>query len=109
MMKTMLASALVAAGVLGLTACDVKKTQEGNVSLPKYEVEKKAEGDVTPPKFDVTGPDVKVGSKETTVKVPDVDVKTEKKTITVPDVDVKTGQEKNREAQSMGAAGSSKQ
>ena len=105
MLKTMLTSALVAAGVLGLSACDVRKTQEGNVSLPKYEVEKKAEGDVTPPKFDVTGPDVKVGSKETTVNVPDVDVKAEKKTITVPDVDVKTGQEKNREAQSMGASG----
>lgn len=105
MLKTMLTSALVAAGVLGLAACDVKKTQEGNVSLPKYEVEKKAEGDVTPPKFDVTGPDVKVGTKETTVNVPNVDVKAEKKTITVPDVDVKTGQEKNREAQSMGGSG----
>lgn len=106
MLKTMLTSALVAVGVLGLSACDVKKTQEGNVSVPKYEVEKKAEGDITPPKFDVTGPDVKVGTKEATVKVPDVDVKTEQKTVTVPDVDVKTGQEKNREAQSMGAAGS---
>lgn len=107
MIKTLLTSALVAAGALGLSACDVKKTQEGNVSVPKYEVEKKASGDVTLPKYDVTGPDVKVGSKEATVKVPDVDVKTEQKTITVPDVDVKTGQEKNREAQSMGAAGTS--
>jgi len=110
MFKTMLTSALVAAGVLGLSACDVRKTQEGNVSVPKYEVEKKAEGNVTLPKYDVKGPDVQVGSKDATVKVPDVDVKTEQKTVRVPDVDVKTGGEKRaEETRQMGAAGSSKQ
>lgn len=107
MFKTTLATALIAAGALGLAACDVKKTQEGNVSVPKYEVEKKQSGDVTLPKYDVTTPDVKVGSKETTVTVPDVDVKAEKKTIEVPTVDVKTAKEKEQEqaGKQMGATG----
>jgi len=111
MLKTMITTALVSAAAVGLSACDVRKTQEGNVSVPKYEVEKKAEGDVTLPKYDVKGPDVQVGSKQTTVNVPDVDVRAEKKTITVPDVDVKTGGEKRAEesTRQMGAAGSGKQ
>jgi hypothetical protein len=71
---------------LGLSACDVKKTQEGNVTVPKYEVEKKASGDVTLPKYDVTTPDVKVGSTEKTITVPKVE--TEKKTVEVPTVTV---------------------
>jgi hypothetical protein len=93
MIKTTLAIAMISVGALGLSACDVKKTQEGNVSVPKYDVTKKAEGDVTLPKYDVTGPDVKVGSKEATVTVPTV--KTEEKKIDVPTVDVTTGKEKN--------------
>jgi uncharacterized lipoprotein len=107
MFKTTLATVLVAASVLGLSACDVKKTQEGNVTVPKYEVEKKQSGDVTLPKYDVTTPDVKVGSKEATVKVPNVDVHTEKKTIEVPTVDVKTAKEKEAEQanKQMGATG----
>ncbi|MES2784491.1 MAG: hypothetical protein V4684_03440 [Pseudomonadota bacterium] len=92
MIKTTLVATLVAVGAMGLTACDVKKTQEGNVSVPKYEVEKKAEGDVTLPKYDVTTPDVKVGTKDATVTVPTIE--TEKKTIEVPTVDVVTGKEK---------------
>ena len=86
MLKTTLAAALISVGVIGLTACDVKKTQEGNVTVPKYEVEKKASGDVTLPKYDVKTPDVQVGSKETTVTVPTV--KTEEKKVTVPSVTV---------------------
>jgi len=92
MQKTILAAAIVSFGVLGLTACDVKKTQEGNVSVPKYEVEKTKQGDVTLPKYDVTTPDVKVGSTEKSVTVPTV--KTEERTINVPTVDVTTGKEK---------------
>ena len=92
MFKTTLIAAVVSAGVLGLTGCDVKKTQEGNVTVPKYEVEKTKEGSVTLPKYDVTTPDVKVGSKETTVTVPTV--KTEEKTIEVPTISVTTGKEK---------------
>lgn len=92
MQKTILAAAIVSFGVLGLTACDVKKTQEGNVSVPKYEVEKTKQGDVTLPKYEVTTPDVKVGSTEKSVTVPTV--KTEERTISVPTVDVTTGKEK---------------
>ena len=88
MFKTTLTAALVSVGALGLTACDVNKTQEGNVSAPKYEVSKTQEGNVQLPKYDVTPPDVKVGQKETTVKVPDVDVKTEEKKVSVPTVKV---------------------
>lgn len=88
MIKTTLTAALIAAGALGLTACDVNKTREGNVTVPKYEVEKTQQGNVTLPKYDVTPPDVKVGTAEATVKVPKVDVKTEEKKVTVPTVKV---------------------
>lgn len=92
MLKTTLATALIAVGVLGLSACDVKKTQEGSVTVPKYEVEKKQSGEVTLPKYDVTTPDVKVGSTEKSVTVPTV--QTEKRTIEVPTVDVTSAKEK---------------
>ena len=104
MLKTTIAAAVVSICAAGLYGCDVQKTQEGNVTVPKYEVEKKASGDVTLPKYDVTTPDVKVGSKETTVTVPNVDVNAEKKTIEVPTVEVKTAKEKEAE-KSMGASG----
>ena len=94
MLKTTLAIGIISIGVLGLTGCDVKKTQEGNVSVPKYDVTKKKDGDVTLPKYDVTTPDVKVGSKEATVNVPTV--KTEEKKIEVPTVDVTTAKEKEK-------------
>ncbi len=77
--NTLLAS-LVAVACVGLTACDVTKTKEGDVTLPKY---------------DVTAPDVKVTKKEAEVTVPKVT--TEKETVTVPSIDVKTGQEKAAE------------
>ena len=92
MTKTILTIAMLCAGALGLSACDVKKTQSGSVTVPKYEVEKTQEGNVTVPKYDVTTPDVKVGSAEKSITVPTV--KTEKKTIEVPTVDVTTGKEK---------------
>jgi hypothetical protein len=96
MRKTILAAAIASFGVLGLTACDVKKTQEGNVDVPKYEVEKTQSGSVTPPKYEVTPPDVKVGSAEKTITVPTV--KTEERTINVPTVDVTTAKEKEAAA-----------
>ncbi len=106
MFKTSLIAAAAAAAALGLTACDVQKTAEGNVQAPKYEVTKKQEGNVDLPKYDVKGPDVKVGTTEKQVTVPNVDVKAEKKTIEVPKVDVTTGKEKREgsDTQSMGAA-----
>jgi hypothetical protein len=108
MLKNVLATAMIATGLLGLAACDVKKTQEGNVSLPKYDVQKKASGDVTLPKYDVTTPDVQVGSKEATVTVPKVE--TEKRTIEVPTVGVKTAREKEQEQaqKQMGSSGTAK-
>jgi hypothetical protein len=95
MFKTTLAVGIISLGVLGLSGCDVKKTQEGNVTVPKYDVTKKKDGDVTLPKYDVTTPDVKVGSTDATVKVPKVT--TEEKKIEVPTVEVKTAKEKEQE------------
>ena len=95
MFKTTLAAAIVSIGVAGLAGCDVKKTQEGNVTVPKYEVEKKQAGDITLPKYEVTTPDVKVGTKDATITVPKVE--TEKKTIEVPSIEVKTAKQKEAE------------
>ena len=92
MLKITLAATAMAFGALGLAGCDVKKTQEGNVTVPKYEVEKKQAGDVTLPKYEVTGPEVKVGTTEKTVTVPTV--KTEEKKIEVPTVSVKPAPDK---------------
>ena len=94
-MRHTLITTLVAAGVLGLTACDVRKTQEGNVSLPKYEVEKTQAGDVTLPKYDVTTPDVKVTTTEKTVNVPTI--KAEEKTVELPKVEITTAKEKTKQ------------
>jgi uncharacterized lipoprotein len=78
------ATALILLSALGLAACDVDKTQEGE--MPDVSVEG---GQV--PKYDVDAPDVDVNKEERTVTVPDVDVdvKKEERTVTVPDVDVK--------------------
>lgn len=90
MIKTTLSLAALAVAVAGIAGCDVRKTQEGNVSVPKYEVEKKQSGDVTLPKYEVTPPNVQISTTEKTVTVPDVDVsvKKEQKTIEVPTVKV---------------------
>lgn len=86
MLKITLAAGSVALGALALAGCDVKKTQEGNITIPKYEVEKTQSGSVTVPKYEVTPPDVKVGSTEKTVTVPKLT--TEEKKIEVPTVSV---------------------
>lgn len=92
MLKSTLTIAAVSIAALGLSACDVKKTQEGNVTVPKYEVEKKQSGDVTLPKYDVTTPDVKVGSTEKTVTVPKIE--SQEKKIEVPTVTVTPADQK---------------
>ena len=98
--RTVLAlSALAATFALG--ACDVRKTQEGDVTVPKYEVEKTQEGNVTLPKYDVTTPDIKVGTTQTEVTVPKLT--TEKETITVPVIGVKTADEKLAEERAAAA------
>ena len=73
-----------------LAACDVKKTAEGNVTLPKYE--KTQSGDVTLPKYDVTAPKVEVTKEEKVVTVPTV--KTEEKVIEVPKISVTPAKDK---------------
>ncbi|MEO7641448.1 MAG: hypothetical protein ABIU07_08545, partial [Ramlibacter sp.] len=83
---------LISIGALGLAACDVKKTQEGNITVPKYEVEKTQSGDVTLPKYDVKTPDVQVSTTEKTITVPTI--KTEEKTIEVPKVTVTPAKDK---------------
>jgi predicted RecA/RadA family phage recombinase len=90
-----LIAALAAVSALGLAGCDVKKTEEGSVSVPKYEVQKTQEGGVNLPKYDVTAPEVNVTKKEVEVAVPKVT--TEKETVSVPSIDIKSGQEKAEE------------
>jgi hypothetical protein len=79
---------LLSAASMALVGCDVRKTQEGNVDLPKYDVSKTQEGSVQAPKYDVTAPKVDVTSEQKTVDVPKVGVYTEKETLTVPKVEV---------------------
>ena len=90
MFKPMLVISTAAIVTLGLAACDVEKTQEGNITVPKYE--KTQEGNVTVPKYDVTAPDVKVETTEKTVTVPTV--KTEERVIEVPSVKVTPAKDK---------------
>lgn len=84
LMIKLLATLSMLSAALTLAACDVKKTAEGNVTLPKYE--KTQSGDVTLPKYDVKTPDVKVTKEEKTVTVPTIT--TEQKKVVVPSVSV---------------------
>lgn len=61
---------LAAASGLGLAACDVDQTKNGQ--LPDVDVN--ATGGQLP-EFNVTTPEVSVGTENKTVQVPDVDVK----------------------------------
>ena len=88
MRKTAFFLAGITAASFALVGCDVQKTQEGNVSVPKYEVSKTKEGDVTLPKYDVDAPKVDVTAEKKEVNVPKVGVYTEKETLTVPKIDV---------------------
>lgn len=89
MLKQCAAMGMVVLLSAGLSACDVEKTREGNISLPEFKQTK--EGDVTLPKVDIDAPEVAVTQKERTVEVPTV--KTEKKTVEVPSIDVKPAKE----------------
>ncbi|GMM91899.1 hypothetical protein [Qipengyuania sp. MTN3-11] len=66
-MKKLVSIALVSAAALGLAACDVDQTEEGE--MPEVTVE---EGNM--PEYDVSAPEVEVGTEETTVEVPTVDI-----------------------------------
>ena len=87
-----IAIATTFAAVIGITGCDVKKTQQGDLTLPKFEVEKTKEGNVTLPKYDVTTPDVKLTTTEQTIVVPTV--KSEEKNIVLPKLEITTAKEK---------------
>lgn len=77
------ALAVAFGSMLTLSACNVEKTQEGELpdvdvsaqggQLPAYDVET-ADVDVTTKQAEMTVPDVDVNSKDVTVPVPDVDV-----------------------------------
>lgn len=82
------ALAVAFGSVLTLSACNVEKTQEGE--LPDVDVN--AQGGELPA-YDVETADVDVNTKQTEVTVPDVDVNSETKTVPVPDVDVNMPQE----------------
>ena len=92
MLKKVLTIASATAFAFGLTACEVKKTQEGHVDLPKYQVEKTQEGSVKMPKYDVKTPDVSVTTQDKKIEVPTV--KTEERTIEVPKVKITPASEK---------------
>jgi hypothetical protein len=66
-MKRIIATTLIAPFALGLAACDVDQTQEGE--MPEVNVEG---GQM--PEFDVETADVDVGTEEKTIEVPTVDV-----------------------------------
>lgn len=66
-MKRIIATSLILPFALGLAACDVDQTQEGD--MPEVEV---TEGQL--PEYDVETADVDVGTEEKTIEVPDVDV-----------------------------------
>lgn len=92
MLNKTLSIALISSLTLTLAACDVSKTADGNVTVPKYEVEKTQQGSVKLPEYDVKTPDVAVRQEEKTVEVPTV--KKEERTVTVPNIDVTPARDK---------------
>ncbi len=66
-MKKLIAATILATTTLGLAACDVDQTEEGE--MPEVSVEG---GNM--PEFDVETADVDIGTEETTVEVPTLDV-----------------------------------
>ena len=69
--RTLKICAALAIPAIAFSACDVKKTQEGE--LPNVKVEG---GQV--PKYDVDAPEVVVEKEKKTITVPDVDIITPK-------------------------------
>lgn len=85
MLKKLMSASALAILVVSLSACEAKKTQEGE--MPQVDVDVSTTGGQVP-KYDVDAADVDVNTSTATVTVPDVDVTTETGTVTVPDVDV---------------------
>ena len=68
-MRKIMSFALVGTAALGLAACDVEQTEEGD--LPDVDVD--VEGGNLP-EYDVDTPDVNVTSEEETIEVPKIEV-----------------------------------
>ncbi|RIV88135.1 hypothetical protein D2V17_08060 [Aurantiacibacter xanthus] len=68
-MRKLMSFALVGTAAMGLAACDVEQTKEGD--MPEVDVDVK-EGSL--PEYDVDTPDVDVKMEEKTVEVPTVEV-----------------------------------
>ena len=66
-MRKLMTFALVSTAALGLAACDVEQTEDGD--MPEVNVEG---GNL--PEYDVDAPDVDVQMEEQTVEVPTLDV-----------------------------------
>lgn len=66
---------------ISLTACDVEKTEEGEMPEVDY---KPGEA----PEYDVNTAEVDVETEKRTVETPEVDVGTEEQEVEVPDVNV---------------------
>ena len=83
------------AAALALGACDVDKTQEGE--LPQVDVD--VEGGQLP-RYDVNAPEIDVATRDEEVTIPDVDIDVdrEERTITLPDVDVDIPDEEDNES-----------
>ncbi len=66
-MRKILMATLTGAAALGLAACDVEQTEEGE--MPEINVEG---GNM--PEYDVDTPDVEIGTEVRTVEVPTIDI-----------------------------------
>ena len=66
-MRKLMTFALVSTAAMGLAACDVEQTEEGD--MPDVEVEG---GNL--PEYDIDTPDVNVTSEEETIEVPKIEV-----------------------------------
>lgn len=66
-MRKFVIATLTGAAALGLAACDVAQTEEGE--MPEVNVEG---GNL--PEYDVDVADVKIGTEERTVEVPTIDI-----------------------------------
>lgn len=66
-MRKLMSLALVSTAAMGLAACDVEQTEEGD--MPDVEVEG---GNL--PEYDIDTPDVNVTSEEETIEVPKIEV-----------------------------------
>ncbi len=73
-MKLTASLVILPAFVLGLSACDVQKTQEGE--MPKVDVDVKG-GQL--PKYDVDAPDIDIKQKEVTVPTLEYDTPAEQR------------------------------